>query len=91
MDCPESLSGSAIDSFCEIEHLLSLVYFFPVIIIINNNTGNEVLSEPLLKGLFERVWLGSVNQINGIENKYQTVEIQMYSDSNYLWVYSEVL
>lgn len=88
MDCSESvldsLSGSAIDSFCEIEHLLSLVYFSPVIIIINN-TSNEVLSEPLLKGLFERVWLGSVNnQINGIENKYQTVEIQMYSDSNCL-------
>lgn len=57
VDCPESvvdsLSDSASDSFCEIEHLLSMVYFPRVIIIINNNTGNEVLSEPLLKIFLE--------------------------------------
>lgn len=49
MDCPESVldsfSDSASDSFCETEHLVNGL--FSLYTNNNNNTGNEVLSEPL--------------------------------------------
>lgn len=56
--------------------------YFPRVIIINNNTGNELISEPLLKIFLEEFgWRSVNNQVNGEENKYQTVEIQMYFES----------
>lgn len=61
------LSDSS-DSFCEIEHLLSMVYF-SYVIIINNNTGDEVLSEPLLKIFLEEFGWRSVNKPSKWERK----------------------
>lgn len=56
--------------------------YFPRVIIISNNTGNELISEPLLKIFLEEFgWRSVNNQVNGKENKYQTVEIQMYLES----------
>lgn len=60
------------DWFCEIEHLLSLIYLPHVIIIISNDIGNEVLSEPLIKDLLKEFgWESVSNQVNRIEKKYQ--------------------
>lgn len=78
----ESFLDSATDWFCEIEYLLSLIYLPHVIIIITNNIGNEVLSQPLLKDLLKVFgWESVNNQINGVEKNIKTVEIQMYFES----------
>lgn len=57
--------------FVKLNTCCQMVCFPRVTIIINNNTCNEVLSEPLLKiFLVEFGWRSFNNQANGKENKY---------------------